>query len=110
MRKTQHKHVIDRHVTGVVKGKPDKYTDFFPTGNQVRPGVTTPAVMTVQDVDNVIKDSIQFVTTKTKREIIFYSWNPQEFGISKVETLVSTEGKFITLYPTAGSNVVRWQD
>ena len=106
----QHKHVIDRHVSGVVRGKPESFTHFFPTGNEVRPGVITPDVMTIQDVDNVIKDSIQFGTTETKREIVFYNWDPQEFGISKVETLVSTEGKFITSYPTAGSNVIRWQD
>jgi hypothetical protein len=107
----QHKHAIDRHVTGVVKGKPRKYTDFFPTGNQVRPGVTTPAVMTVQDVDTMIKESIQYGTiAKIDGNLVFYNWNPHTFGISQMETLVTTEGKFVTSYPTAGSNVVRWKD
>uniref|UniRef100_UPI0013ECD79B hypothetical protein n=1 Tax=Methanolobus psychrotolerans TaxID=1874706 RepID=UPI0013ECD79B len=104
----QHKHVIDRHVTGVVKGKSGKRTDFFPTGNQVRPGVTTPAVMTVQDVDNVIKDSIQFGTTRSEGNVIFYTWNPHQFGITEVETLVNTKGMFITSYPKAGPNVI-WE-
>lgn len=74
----QHKHAIDRHVTGVVKGKPKKCTSFFPTGNEVRPEVITPDVMDVQDVDNVMKESIQFGTTRTEGNVIFHTWNPQK--------------------------------
>lgn len=93
-----------------MKGKPDQYTSFFPTGNEVRPGVITPNAMDIQDVDNVIKGSIQFGTTRTKGNLVFYNWNPQNFGISDVETLVNTEGKFVTSYAKAGTNVIRWQD
>lgn len=64
--------------------------------------------MDIDDVDNLIKESIQFGTiAKTEGNLVFYSWNPQMFGISHIETLVSTEGKFVTSYPTAGSNVIR---
>jgi uncharacterized protein YegL len=72
----QHKHVIDRHVTGTIKGKPGKSTDFFPTGNQVRPGTTTPKVMNVQDVDTLIKESIQFGKRTTEGNTFVYTWNP----------------------------------
>ncbi|WP_321429453.1 VWA domain-containing protein [uncultured Methanolobus sp.] len=103
----QYKHITDRHVTGVIKGKAGKRTDFFPTGNEVRPGVTTPDVMDVQDVDNLIKESIQFGTiTKIDGNMVFYNWNPNAFGISQMETLITTEGKLITSYPKAGSNVI----
>ena len=104
------KHVVDRHVTGIVKGKPNKVTDFFPTGNEVRPGIKTPKVMDVQDVDTIIKESIQFGTREAGKKVIIYTWRPNAFGINKMKTIISKEGKLITSYPMEGLNVIRVTD
>lgn len=104
------KHVVDRHVTGIVKGKPNKVTDFFPTGNEVRPGIKTPKVMDVQDVDTIIKESIQFGTREAGIKVIIYTWRPNAFGINKMKTIISKEGKLITSYPMEGLNVIRVTD
>ncbi|KKH45944.1 hypothetical protein EO93_06765 [Methanosarcina sp. 1.H.A.2.2] len=104
------KHVIDRHVTGVIKGKPNKPTDFFPTGHEVRPGITTPKVMDVQDVEKMIKESMQYGTREVKDDVFIFTWNPQEFGITEIRTIVNKDGLFITSYPTSGINVIRVVD
>ena len=108
--KKQQKHVIDRHVTGILKGKPNKFTDFFPTGNEVRPGIKTPKVMSEQDVETLIKESIQFGTREAGEQVIIYTWMLNTFGINKMKTIISKDGKFITSYPMEGPNVIRVTD
>jgi len=108
--KKQQKHIIDRHVTGILKGKPNKFTDFFPTGNEVRPGIKTPKVMSEQDVETLIKESIQFGTREAGKKVIIYTWKPNMFGINKMKTIISKDGKLITSYPMEGPNVIRVTD
>ncbi len=103
-------HVFNRHVNGIQKGKPGKITDFFPTGNEVRPGVITPKVMSEQDVETLIKESIQFGTREEIKGSIIYTWSPYAFGINKMKTIITKDGKLLTSYPMEGSNVIRVTD
>jgi len=103
-------HVLNRHVNGIQKGKPGKVTDFFPTGNEVRLGIITPKVMSGQDVETLIKESIQFGTREEVNGRIIYTWSPYAFGINKMRTIVSKDGKLITSYPMEGPNVIRVTD
>uniref|UniRef100_UPI0013EBE229 hypothetical protein n=1 Tax=Methanolobus psychrotolerans TaxID=1874706 RepID=UPI0013EBE229 len=99
-------HVEGRHITGILKGKTGQKTHFFPTGNQVRLGMTTPAIMTKQDVENLVKQSIEFGNKVPKNGRVVYTWNPNSFGIDEMKTVVSNSGELITSFPTSGQNVL----
>jgi hypothetical protein len=51
---------VSSRLTIFLNGKPESFPHFFPTGNQVRLGVITPAAMTKQDVEILMKQSIEF--------------------------------------------------
>jgi hypothetical protein len=46
-------HIIDRHITGIDLSDGTKMTSFWPLGYEVRPGISTPNVMTQTDVERL---------------------------------------------------------
>lgn len=66
--------------------------------------------MSGQDVETLIKESIQFGTREEVNGRIIYTWSPYAFGINKMRTIVSKDGKLITSYPMEGPNVIRVTD
>jgi hypothetical protein len=107
-------HVVDRHVTGI-KLKKKGITSFWPTGNNVRPGYTTPSIMNMDNVEQMIQDSmknghIDYIDQKTGN--IVYRWELQneQYGIKTVITVTSPSGKILTSYPVEGSSVLVYDE
>jgi hypothetical protein len=105
---TRYTHILDRHVTGLDPGSGRVKTSFFPMGNEVRPGVGTPNLMTETDLNRLISNSQKSVTpTEVARDLV-YRWNPNEFGITDMKTVAKkVTGEIVTSYPIDGPNVVK---
>lgn len=67
--------------------------------------------MSEQDVETLVKESIQFGTREVVDDLIFYVWKPYAFGINKMTTIIKkADGKLITSFPMEGPNVIRVKD
>lgn len=67
--------------------------------------------MNEQDVETLIKESIQFGTREEGKKAIIYTWRPYAFGINKMTTIIKkADGKLITSFPMEGPNVIRVLD
>jgi hypothetical protein len=103
-------HIIDRHVTGIDLDDGTKMTSFWPMGKTVRSGVTTPNVMTQQNVEELtarcLKEGSSSIDPASKN--IVYQWAPNEFGIDMMNVYVDPiTGEVLTSFPVSGSNVVK---
>jgi len=103
-------HVIERHIKGTDLGDGITMTSFWPVGETVRPGVTTPNVMTQADVErftvSCLREGSSSIDPVSKN--LVYRWAPNEFGIDLMNVYVKpSTGEILTSFPVSGSNVLR---
>jgi hypothetical protein len=105
-------HIDVRHISGTYPGY--GVTGFWPTGHSnVRPGHSTPDKMNIEDVHQMISESIeQSRDFKIEDGKYVFEWTleNEQFGIKKIRTIVAPDGKIITSYPLDGSAVLIYSD
>ena len=64
--------------------------------------------MTETDINRLISNSQKSVTPIEEAGDLVYRWNPNEFGITDMKTVVKKgTGEIVTSYPIDGPNVVK---
>ncbi len=105
-----YQHIRVRHITGK-KTNPGGITSFFPVGYEVRPGISTPALMQEDEVISLIRTAVVKGAKQSQGGRFVVNYNPGAYGITNVLAVVdSDDGTIITAYPTAGPSVCTYSD
>ena len=103
-------HIEGRHITGEIPN-PNGITSFWPAGYEVRPGVSTPALMTEGQIVDVIEDTVVYGSKTSQGSRFVADYDPNAFGIDNVKAVVAVDdGSIITAYPTSGPSVCVYSD
>lgn len=105
-----YQHIRVRHITGT-KINSGGITSFFPVGYEVRPGVSTPALMQEDEVVSLIRTAVVKGAKQSQGGRFAVNYNPGTHGITNMLVVVdSDDGTIITAYPTAGPSVCTYSD
>ena len=100
--------LINKHVLGTERGKPGMRVTFFPLGHEVRPGIVTPNAMTLEELGQLVDDSMRFGNKMRYYGEWFYIHHPNAYGIDEMRTVTKPTGEFKSSYPKEGPNVVEY--
>lgn len=100
--------LINKHVLGTKRGKPGMRVTFFPLGHEVRPGIITPNAMTLEELSQLVDESMRYGIKMRDHGEWVYIHYPNAYGIDEMRTVTKPHGEFKSSYPKEGPNVVEY--